>query len=59
MTPNYEKNFSPDKKRTNSAMLHLEERNQKKFHSPYKNSKIDIKQKFLLEEEGKLDEPLS
>jgi hypothetical protein len=37
----------------------MEDRSHKKHSLPYNNSKLDIKSKFILEEEGRLEGPLS
>jgi len=46
LSPKYEANFSVDRKRINSALLAMEKKQKKIFHSPYKNSKLDIQTKF-------------
>lgn len=60
MSPFYEKNFCPEGKRINTAIKFLETKDQKrKSSSPMKNNALNLKDMYILQEENKLDEPLS
>ena len=56
----YEKNFSPDGKRINTGIQYLEKiERQKNKYSPSKKSQMDMKEKFMKEEQDLLEEPLT
>ena len=60
LSPMYEKHFSPDGKRINPAIQQLEKKEMKKNQaSPNKRDVLNIKDKYIMEEENRLDEPLS
>jgi len=59
MSPIYEKHFTPDGSRINTGIKHLEDKERKKSSSPSKKDILNLKDKFRMEEENKLEEPLS
>lgn len=60
LSPMYEKHFSPDGKRINTAIQQLEKKELKKHQaSPNKKDVLNIKDKYIMEEENRLEEPLS
>jgi lipase chaperone LimK len=60
LSPLYEKHFSPDGKRINTAIQQLEKKELKKNQaSPNKRDVLNIKDKYIMEEENRLEEPLS
>eukprot|EP00350_Pseudokeronopsis_sp_OXSARD2_P007157 CAMPEP_0170547380 /NCGR_PEP_ID=MMETSP0211-20121228/5773_1 /TAXON_ID=311385 /ORGANISM="Pseudokeronopsis sp., Strain OXSARD2" /LENGTH=156 /DNA_ID=CAMNT_0010852395 /DNA_START=643 /DNA_END=1116 /DNA_ORIENTATION=- len=59
LSPAYERQFCPDGKRYNTAIEFLEKNQQKRKNSPSKKEGMNLKEKYLLEEENKLDDVLS
>lgn len=61
MSPEYEKQFSPDKSRTNTAIAQLERSSKRLSSSPSrsKSKPTDMKERFIQEENNRLEEPLA
>lgn len=60
MSPQYENHFSVDGKRCNPAIKQLEKKEEKRrILSPNKKDTLNLKEKFILEEENRLEDPLT
>jgi hypothetical protein len=61
MSPDYEKTFDPDGKRTNPAIRSLYQFEDKRrvMLSPGKPDQLNIKEKYIMEEENRLEVPLA
>jgi hypothetical protein len=59
LTSLYEKNFSANGKRINTGIRYLEKQEQKKKFSPSKKNGMDLKEKYIKQEENNLEPPLS
>lgn len=59
LSPAYERQFCPDGKRYNTAIEALEKNQNKRKSSPSKKEALNLKEKYILDEENRLEDVLS